>query len=94
MILKNFSYQKKSVWVGCAFTALFLSPFGGLTQKEEYLYQGRYGDKSGRYSLGVLLPQRGFLISYGESAAQKTLFVGPAAETIWGKLRENLGFKC
>ena len=50
--IRDSSYQNKSVggWVALI-QHYFLSAWIP-DQNEEYLYQGRYGDKSGRYSLG------------------------------------------
>ena len=61
--IRDSSYQNKSVggWVALI-QHYFLSAWIP-DQNEEYLYQGRYGDKSGRYSLGYT--SRDFLISYG-----------------------------
>ena len=87
--IRDSSYQNKSVggWVALI-QHYFLSAWVP-DQNEEYLYQGRYGDKSGRYSLGYT--SRDFLISYGESAATtNTLYVGPKLPKQLAKIEENL----
>ena len=87
--IRNSSYQNKSVggWVALI-QHYFLSAWIP-DQNEEYLYQGRYGDKSGRYSLGYT--SRDFLISYGESASTKnTLYVGPKLPKQLSEIEENL----
>ena len=87
--IRNSSYQNKSVggWVALI-QHYFLSAWIP-DQNEEYLYQGRYGDKSGRYSLGYT--SRDFLISYGGSATTKnTLYVGPKLPKQLAEIEENL----
>ena len=87
--IRDSSYQNKSVggWVALI-QHYFLSAWVP-DQNEEYLYQGRYGDKSGRYSLGYT--SRDFLISYGESAATtNTLYVGPKLPKQLAEIEENL----
>ena len=87
--IRDSSYQNKSVggWVALI-QHYFLSAWIP-DQNGEYLYQGRYGDKSGRYSLGYT--SRDFLISYGESAATKnTLYVGPKLPKQLAEIEENL----
>ena len=87
--IRDSSYQNKSVggWVALI-QHYFLSAWIP-EQDEEYLYQGRYGDKSGRYSLGYT--SRDFLISYGGSATTKnTLYVGPKLPKQLAEIEENL----
>ena len=87
--IRDSSYQNKSVggWVALI-QHYFLSAWIP-DQNEEYLYQGRYGDKSGRYSLGYT--SRDFLISYGGLLQLKyTLYVGPKLPKQLAEIEENL----
>ena len=87
--IKESSYQNKSVggWVALI-QHYFLSAWIP-DQNEEYLYQGRYGDNSGRYSLGYT--SRDSVLSYGETASTKnTLYVGPKLPKQLVEIEENL----
>ena len=87
--IRESSYQNKSTggWVALI-QHYFLSAWIP-DENEEYLYQGRYGNNSGRYSLGYT--SRDFILSYGESATTKnTLYVGPKLPKELAKIEENL----
>ena len=87
--IREATYQNKSVggWVALI-QHYFLSAWIP-DQNDEYLYQGRYGNNSGRYSLGYT--SKDFLVSYGESASTKnTLYVGPKLPKQLSEIEENL----
>ena len=87
--IREAAYQNKSVgsWVALI-QHYFLSAWIP-DQNDEYLYQGRYGNNSGRYSLGYT--SKDFLVSYGESASTKnTLYVGPKLPKQLSEIEENL----
>jgi len=87
--IRNSSYQNKSLggWVALI-QHYFLSAWIP-DQNEEYLYQGRYGENSGRYSLGYT--SRDSILSYGETVSTKnTLYVGPKLPKQLVEIEENL----
>ena len=87
--IRESSYQNKSVggWVALI-QHYFLSAWIP-DQNEEYLYQGRYGENSGRYSLGYT--SRDSVLSYGEIVSTKnTLYVGPKLPKQLVEIEENL----
>jgi len=87
--IRESSYQNKSVggWVALI-QHYFLSAWIP-NQNEEYLYQGRYGENSGRYSLGYT--SRDSVLSYGETVSTKnTLYVGPKLPKQLVEIEENL----
>ena len=87
--IRESSYQNKSEggWVALI-QHYFLSAWIP-DQNEEYLYQGRYGENSGRYSLGYT--SRDSVLSYGETVSTKnTLYVGPKLPKQLVEIEENL----
>ena len=87
--IRESSYQNKSLggWVALI-QHYFLSAWIP-DQNEEYLYQGRYGENSGRYSLGYT--SRDSVLSYGETVSTKnTLYVGPKLPKQLVEIEENL----
>ncbi len=87
--IRESSYQNKSLggWVALI-QHYFLSAWIP-DQNEEYLYQGRYGENSGRYSLGYT--SRDSILSYGETVSTKnTLYVGPKLPKQLVEIEENL----
>jgi YidC/Oxa1 family membrane protein insertase len=87
--IRESSYQNKSLggWVALI-QHYFLSAWIP-DQNEEYLYQGRYGVNSERYSLGYT--SRDSVLSYGESVSTKnTLYVGPKLPKQLVEIEENL----
>ena len=87
--IKESSYQNKSVggWVALI-QHYFLSAWIP-DQNSEYLYQGRYGENSGRYALGYT--SKDSIISYGESTfTENTLYVGPKLPIQLAEIEENL----
>ncbi len=87
--IRESSYQNKSVggWVALI-QHYFLSAWIP-DQNEEYLYQGRYGENSGRYSLGYT--SRDSVLSYGETVStNNTLYVGPKLPKQLVEIEENL----
>ena len=87
--IRESSYQNKSVggWVALI-QHYFLSAWIP-DQNEEYLYQGRYGENSGRYSIGYT--SRDSVLSYGETVSTKnTLYVGPKLPKQLVEIEENL----
>ena len=87
--IRESSYQNKSVggWVALI-QHYFLSAWIP-DQNAEYLYQGRYGENSGRYSLGYT--SKDLIISYGETAStSNTLYVGPKLPKQLAEIEENL----
>ena len=87
--IKEASYQNKSYggWVALI-QHYFLSAW--VPEKdEEYLYQGRYGENSRRYSLGYT--SRDSVLSYGDSKSiRNTLYVGPKLPKQLAEIEENL----
>ena len=74
--IRESSYQNKSMggWVALI-QHYFLSAWVP-DQSSEYLYQARYGQNSGRYSLGYT--SKDVVVSYGETTStENTLYVGP-----------------
>ena len=87
--IKEASYQNKSSggWVALI-QHYFLSAWVP-DQANEYLYQGRYGENSGRYSLGYT--SKDLIVSYGGSvSAKNTLYVGPKLPKQLAEIEENL----
>ena len=87
--IKEASYQNKSSggWVALI-QHYFLSAWVP-DQANEYLYQGRYGENSGRYSLGYT--SKDLVVSYGGSiSAKNTLYVGPKLPKQLAEIEENL----
>ncbi|MDC3126790.1 membrane protein insertase YidC [Gammaproteobacteria bacterium] len=87
--IRESSYQNKSVggWVALI-QHYFLSAWIP-NQNEEYLYQGRYGENSGRYSLGYTSIDS--VLSYGETVStENTLYVGPKLPKQLVEIEENL----
>ena len=87
--IKESSYQNKSMggWVALI-QHYFLSAWIP-DQNSEYLYQGRYGENSGRYALGYT--SKDSIISYGESTfTENTLYVGPKLPKQLAEIEENL----
>ena len=87
--IREASYQNKSYggWVALI-QHYFLSAW--VPEKdEEYLYQGRYGENSRRYSLGYT--SRDSVLSYGDSKSiRNTLYVGPKLPKQLAEIEENL----
>ena len=87
--IRESSYQNKSYggWVALI-QHYFLSAW--VPEKdEEYLYQGRYGENSRRYSLGYT--SRDSVLSYGDSkSTRNTLYVGPKLPKQLAEIEENL----
>ena len=87
--IREASYQNKSYggWVALI-QHYFLSAW--VPEKgEEYLYQGRYGENSRRFSLGYT--SRDSVLSYGESkTVRNTLYVGPKLPKQLAEIEENL----
>ena len=87
--IRESAYQNKSVggWVALI-QHYFLSAWIP-DQNKEYLYQGRYGENSGRYSLGYT--SRDSVLSYGETVSTKnTLYVGPKLPKQLVEIEKNL----
>ena len=87
--IREASYQNKSYggWVALI-QHYFLSAW--VPEKdEEYLYQGRYGENSRRYSLGYT--SRDSVLSYGDSKSiRNTLYVGPKLPKQLAEIEEHL----
>tara|TARA_Y100000768_G_scaffold275762_1_gene211335 strand:- start:6576 stop:8210 length:1635 start_codon:yes stop_codon:yes gene_type:complete len=87
--IREAPYQNKSYggWVALI-QHYFLSAW--VPEKgEEYLYQGRYGENSRRFSLGYT--SRDSVLSYGESkTVRNTLYVGPKLPKQLAEIEENL----
>ena len=87
--IREASYQNKSYggWVALI-QHYFLSAW--IPEKgEEYLYQGRYGENSRRFSLGYT--SRDSVLSYGNSKSiRNTLYVGPKLPKQLAEIEENL----
>ena len=87
--IREASYQNKSYggWVALI-QHYFLSAW--VPEKgEEYLYQGRYGENSRRYSLGYT--SRDSVLSYGDSKSiRNTLYIGPKLPKQLAEIEENL----
>ena len=87
--IKESSYQNKSAggWVALI-QHYFLSAWVP-DQNNEYLYQGRYGESSERYSLGYT--SKDLVIPYGGTVTTKnTLYIGPKLPKQLAKIEENL----
>ena len=87
--IRESSYQNKSMggWVALI-QHYFLSAWVP-DQSSEYLYQARYGQNSGRYSLGYT--SKDVVVSYGEATStQNTLYVGPKLPKQLAKIQDNL----
>ena len=87
--IREAPYQNKSYggWVALI-QHYFLSAW--VPEKgEEYLYQGRYGENSRRFSLGYT--SRDSVLSYGDSkSVRNTLYVGPKLPKQLAEIEENL----
>jgi YidC/Oxa1 family membrane protein insertase len=87
--IRESSYQNKSMggWVALI-QHYFLSAWVP-DQSAEYLYQARYGQNSGRYSLGYT--SKDVVVSYGEATStQNTLYVGPKLPKQLVEIQDNL----
>jgi YidC/Oxa1 family membrane protein insertase len=87
--IRESSYQNKSMggWVALI-QHYFLSAWVP-DQSSEYLYQARYGQNSGRYSLGYT--SKDVVVSYGEATStQNTLYVGPKLPKQLAEIQDNL----
>jgi len=87
--IRESSYQNKSMggWVALI-QHYFLSAWVP-DQSAEYLYQARYGQNSGRYSLGYT--SKDVVVSYGEATStQNTLYVGPKLPKQLAEIQDNL----
>ncbi len=87
--IRESSYQNKSAggWVALI-QHYFLSAWVP-DQSNEYLYQGRYGESSERYSLGYT--SKDLVIPYGGTVTTKnTLYIGPKLPKQLAKIEENL----
>jgi YidC/Oxa1 family membrane protein insertase len=87
--IRESSYQNKSMggWVALI-QHYFLSAWVP-DQSSEYLYQARYGQNSGRYSLGYT--SKDVVVSYGETTSTKnTLYVGPKLPKQLVEIQDNL----
>ena len=87
--IRESSYQNKSAggWVALI-QHYFLSAWVP-DQNNEYLYQGRYGESSERYSLGYT--SKDLVIPYGGTVTTKnTLYIGPKLPKQLAKIEENL----
>ena len=87
--IRESSYQNKSTggWVALI-QHYFLSAWIP-DQSSEYLYQARYGQNSGRYSLGYT--SKDVVVSYGEAAStENTLYVGPKLPKQLAEIQDNL----
>ena len=87
--IRESSYQNKSIggWVALI-QHYFLSAWVP-DQSSEYLYQARYGQNSGRYSLGYT--SKDVVVSYGEATStQNTLYVGPKLPKQLAEIQDNL----
>ena len=87
--IRESSYQNKSMggWVALI-QHYFLSAWVP-DQSSEYLYQARYGQNSGRYSLGYT--SKDVVVSYGEATStQNTLYVGPKLPKQLVEIQDNL----
>ena len=87
--IRESSYQNKSVggWVALI-QHYFLSAWVP-DQNKEYLYQGRYGESSERFSLGYT--SKDLVIPYGGTVTTKnTLYIGPKLPKQLAKIEENL----
>lgn len=87
--IRESSYQNKSMggWVALI-QHYFLSAWVP-DQSSEYLYQARYGQNSGRYSLGYT--SKDVVVSYGETTStENTLYVGPKLPKQLVEIQDNL----
>ena len=87
--IRESSYQNKSMggWVALI-QHYFLSAWVP-DQSAEYLYQARYGQNSGRYSLGYT--SKDVVVSYGETTStENTLYVGPKLPKQLVEIQDNL----
>jgi len=87
--IREAPYQNKSYggWVALI-QHYFLSAWVP-ERGEEYLYQGRYGENSRRFSLGYT--SRDSVLSYGDSKSiRNTLYVGPKLPKQLAEIEENL----
>ena len=87
--IRESSYQNKSAggWVALI-QHYFLSAWVP-DQSNDYLYQGRYGTSSDRYSLGYT--SKDIVIPYGGTVSTKnTLYIGPKLPKQLAEIEENL----
>ena len=87
--IRESSYQNKSTggWVALI-QHYFLSAWVP-DQSNDYLYQGRYGGNSDRYSLGYT--SKDIVIPYGGTVSTKnTLYIGPKLPKQLAEIEENL----
>ena len=87
--IRESSYQNKSAggWIALI-QHYFLSAWVP-DQSNDYLYQGRYGASSDRYSLGYT--SKDIVIPYGGTVSTKnTLYIGPKLPKQLAEIEENL----